>query len=83
MPRTSLAPPPVQSRESKWSCICVLSVSILPLSTTFLFAFGTIPTVWYFSFCIFFVHDYTIYCANTIFTETSLKCKRKGLFYGT
>jgi len=34
------------------SCICVLRVSILPLSTIFLLDSGTVPTVWYFLFLI-------------------------------
>ena len=77
MPRTSLAPPPfikvpVPSRESKWSCICVLRVSILPLSMIFLLNFGTVPIVCCF-FNISFLQDYTIYGANAIFTEISLK----------
>jgi hypothetical protein len=37
----------VPSQESEKSCICVLEVSILPLSTIFLLDFGTVPTVWY------------------------------------
>ena len=41
---------PVPSRESEWSyiTICVLGVSILPLSVIFLLNFGTVSTVWYF-----------------------------------
>ena len=35
--------------------ICVLGVLILPLSTIFVFDFGTIPTVWYFSFFILYI----------------------------
>ena len=38
--RTSLTPPlsievPVPCQESEWSCICVLEVSVVPLSTIF------------------------------------------------
>jgi hypothetical protein len=35
-------------REGERSCICVLGVSILPLSTSFLLCFGTVPVVWHF-----------------------------------
>jgi hypothetical protein len=50
---TRLTPPPfievpVQSKESERSCICVVGVSTLPLSTTMIFNFETLPTVWYF-----------------------------------
>jgi len=43
----------VPSQESEWSCICVLVVSILPLSTILILHFGTVPIVWYF-FCFSF-----------------------------
>ena len=33
----------VPSQESEWSCICVLVVSILPLSTILILHFGTVP----------------------------------------
>jgi hypothetical protein len=51
--RTSVTPPlfievPVQNQESKLSCISVLEVSILHLSTIFLLEVDTVPTVWYF-----------------------------------
>ena len=36
---------PVPSHESKQPCICVLEVSILPLSVIFLSAFGTVQTL--------------------------------------
>ena len=39
---------PVSSQESEQSCICVLGVSIWPLSMIFLLDFGTVLTVWYF-----------------------------------
>ena len=35
-------------KSSDWSCICVLRVSIFPLSTIFLLDFGTVQTMWYF-----------------------------------
>jgi hypothetical protein len=38
----------VPSQESERSCIRVLGVSILPLSTILIFDFGIVPTVWYF-----------------------------------
>lgn len=38
----------VSSHESQRSCICVLVVSILPLSAIFRLDFDTVPTVWYF-----------------------------------
>ena len=35
--------------QGKWgSFICVLGISILPLSTILIFDFGIVPTVWYF-----------------------------------
>jgi len=40
----------VPSKESERSCINVLVVSILPLSTILKFDFGIDPTVWYFCF---------------------------------
>jgi hypothetical protein len=39
---------PLPSQENDRSCICVLRVWVLSLSTTFLLYFGTVPTVWYF-----------------------------------
>jgi hypothetical protein len=50
--KTSLTPPllievPVPSMESERACICVLGVSILPLSTILIFDFGFVPTVWF------------------------------------
>jgi len=54
---TSLTPPsfievPVPSQESERSYmyICVLGLSILPLSMIIRLDFGTVPTVWYFFF---------------------------------
>jgi hypothetical protein len=49
----SLTPSPLvslPSKESERSCTYVLVVSILPLSTIFMFDFGIDPTVWYFCF---------------------------------
>jgi len=45
---------PVPSQESEQSSICVLRVSILPLSMIFLLDFWTVPTVWYFLFFYIF-----------------------------
>ena len=39
---------PISSQESKRSTICVLGVSILPLSTILISDLGIVPTVWYF-----------------------------------
>ena len=38
---------PVPRLNSERSCIYVLEVSILPLSTNLIFEFGLVPTVWY------------------------------------
>ena len=51
--KTSLTPPlfievSVPSQESEWSYICVLRVSILPLSTIVLLGCGTVPTAVFF-----------------------------------
>jgi hypothetical protein len=51
--KTSLTPPlfievSVTCQESEWSCICVLVVSILPLSAILIFYYGIVPAVWYF-----------------------------------
>jgi hypothetical protein len=43
---------PVPWQESEQSCICVLGVSILPLSTMFLLDCGTVLTMWYPPHCI-------------------------------
>jgi len=44
---------PVPSQECERSCICVLGISIMPLSTIFLLDFGTVPTVLYFCFSFY------------------------------
>ena len=41
------------SQESEWSSICVLGVSILPLSTIFQLGFGNVPTALYFYFYLY------------------------------
>ena len=38
--------PDYKAKVSEQSCICMLGVSILPLSTIFLFDFGIVLTVW-------------------------------------
>ena len=56
--KTSLTPQlfievPVPRQESDQSCICVLGVSIVPVSTILIFDFEIVPTVWYFfSHCV-------------------------------
>ena len=50
--KTSLTLPlfievPVPRQENEWSCICVLGVLILPLSTILIFDFGIVTMVWY------------------------------------
>ena len=57
--RTSLYPTlfiemPVPCKECERSCIGVLQISILPLSTILIFNFEIVPTVWYFLFLILF-----------------------------
>ena len=57
---TSLTPPlfvgvPVPKHVIVWSCIFVLGISVLFLSTILIFDIGIIPTVWW----VFF---HSIYC---------------------
>ena len=58
--KTSLTPPlliemlvPIQESE-RWSCICALWVSILPLSMILILDVGIVPIVWYFCFVFHF-----------------------------
>jgi hypothetical protein len=44
------------NQESEGSCICVLEISILLLSTILLFDFEIVLTVWYFLFLILLTH---------------------------
>ena len=44
----------ILTQESERSCVCVLGVSILPLSTALLFDFGIMPTMWYVFTCFLF-----------------------------
>ena len=53
-PLNLVKPRPTSSQESERSCIYVLGVSILLLSSVFLLNFGDVPTVWYFLFVLFF-----------------------------
>ena len=50
------------------SCVCVLEVSILHLSTTLIYDFGIVPTVWYFSpiLLMLFQQIYIQYILETI-----------------
>jgi hypothetical protein len=56
--KTNLTPPfffikvPMPSQESELSWICVIGLSIFPLSIILLFDFGAVPTVWY---CLLFL----------------------------
>jgi hypothetical protein len=43
----------VSSQGSKRSCMFFLGVSLLPLSTVFVVAFGNVPTMWH-CFCFSF-----------------------------
>jgi len=59
--KTSIIPPhlyievTVPSHESGLSCICVLEISTLPLSTIFLLDCRTVPIVWYILCLLFFI----------------------------
>ena len=55
---------PVSSPKSERSCICVLELSILPLSTFLIFDFGSVPTVWYFLFFFILLQLYIISLAT-------------------
>ena len=57
---------PVPSQESERSCICVLRVSFLPLSTFFLLDFGTGLTMWYFLFFFFHFNSRYHLITNTL-----------------
>jgi hypothetical protein len=58
---------PIPSQKIAPSCICVLAVSTLLLSTTCLLYFGTVPTVWY-----FVVFNFSLYILDTN------ECKRNN-----
>ena len=44
------------SKESERLCICVLGVSMLPLSTIFIFDFRNVPKLWY-SLCFILLKE--------------------------
>ena len=65
---------PVPRKKIEWSCSCVLGVSILPLSTIFLWDFGNVPTVWYFLFfyqILEMFRQYGIFCFSIRFWKCS------------
>ena len=68
---------PVPRQESGLSCICVLGVSMLPLSAILIFKFGIVPTAWY---CCFSFHYYKSYlckkCVLYLCKETLVAGKR-------
>jgi hypothetical protein len=71
--KTSLTLPlfielPVPSQESAQSCICVLRVSIFPVSRILIFDLGIVPTVWYF----FVFHFITTTTTTTTTMYTNL-----------
>ena len=69
--KTSLTPPlfievPVPSQESERSCVCVLELAMLPLSTFSSFDLGIVPAVLYFLFFLLFhrkdeIHHFSYY----------------------
>jgi hypothetical protein len=57
--------------------MCVLEVSILPLSTILIFDFGTVRTVWYFFFTLSFLcnpstADCYVLAAGRYCTDTTI-----------
>ena len=76
----SLTPPlfievSLRSKESERSCICVLGVLILPLSSFFIFYFVIVQTVWYClplsTFLIFYFVPTVWYCFVFHFIHTN------------
>ena len=53
--KTSLKLPLVPSQENERSSICVLGVSIFPLSAILIFDFGSVSTMWFFMFFILYL----------------------------
>jgi len=53
------------------SCMCVLGVSIFPLSTIFPLDFGNVPTVWYFCFPFNWnkAHQYVLLIIRTLINQ--------------
>ena len=77
--KTSLIPPhlikmAVSSRERERSCICVLEVSILPLSSDFSIGFWNCFDNVEFCFVLFFICLLFIFLSLIIFTNSSI-CK--------
>ena len=77
--KASLTPPlfvevPVPSGEIETSCMCVLEVSILPLSMIFLSDFEAVSTAWYFFFFILlhYLEQQSYYVYNI--TPKKTKC---------
>ena len=80
--KTSLTPPlfievHITSPESRKSCICVLRVSCLPLSTISLVLFGNVPTMWcFFGFQFIFYKTFSS-CALSRITWQSYNSGNK------
>ena len=64
---------PVPNQESEQSCLCVLGVSILPLSEIFPLDFGIVQTMWYFLF--FILSAYIFICEKFYKNESSKQFK--------
>ena len=75
----------VPRQDSERSCICVLEVSILPLSTILIFDFGIVPRVWYFCisfYCIFRQCRYIVYqCSHEIHLNVNRNYSPTGKKY--
>ena len=71
---------PVPGQESAQSCICVLRVSIFPVSRILIFDLGIVPTVWYFRivptvwyfFVFHFITTTTTTTTTTMYTNLLL-----------
>ena len=64
----------VTRQESEWSCISMLGVSILPLSTILFFHFGIVQTV-----CYFFIFFFSFYYVKN--HKFNLQCFRWLCFF--
>ena len=64
---------PLPRQESGKSCICVLGVSIQPLSTILIFDFGIILTMWYFLFCFSLYHNTVVSNHTNLLRSTKMK----------
>jgi len=58
---------PVPSQENGLSCICVLGVSMLPLSAILILKFGNVSTVWYSCFSFHYYKSYLCKQMSTLF----------------